>query len=233
MSNLKAIKIKSKALFDVISVQEAVDICNLDGLIISHPFVNTGIVALYSNKNYELVDITKNQEDFEKFRIQTFHLIDKAKDVWGIMKLINKPYLFYWFKINRHYFDKKDYAKMLAEIWTISENPNDDVNVSIDEAIEYFKVADKNFLMNKDELDIYNAIPEKITVYRGVSKNRNPDGLSYSLLKEKAEWFQRRFADKDNPGFLIEKEIKKENVLAFFGRRSEAEIVVDVRAVND
>ena len=82
--------------------------------------------------------------------------------------------------------------------------------------------------MDEKEYKIYSALPDQIQVYRGVSTGRNPNGLSYTIDKDKAIWFQNRYADKDHPGFLIEKIIPKNKALAFFGNRGEMEIVVDV-----
>ena len=229
MSDLEKVKEESKFLYDLISIQEAVDVCNMDGLIISHPYTNSGITAIKKDGEYKFIDIVHSKSDADLFRKQIYKRIDLATDVWKIELLINKPYLLLWFKLVSEYLDEKDYAKLLADIWVRSENPNNDVNVSLDECIEFFKKANKSILMNEDEYKVYSDLPDMVHVYRGVSKGRNPKGLSYTLNKDKAIWFQNRYADKDNKGFLIEKDIKKENILAFFSSRDEAEIVIDTR----
>ncbi len=209
-------------------MDDAVSLCGLDGLIISHPYSNTGFTGIKENGQYKLLDIAHNKNDENLFCKHIFQLIDTASDVWKIYMLINKPYLLLWFKLINEHLDEKDFAKLFAEIWVRSENPNCDVNVSLEECIEYFKKANKKYLMDKNEYKIFVELPETIHVYRGVSKNRNPKGLSYTIDKEKAIWFQNRFADEEDEGFLIEKDVSKENILAFFANRGEMEIVVDV-----
>ena len=196
----------------------------MDGLIISHPYSNSGIVAIKENGKCKFINIVENENEAELYRKDIFRRIDLATDVWKISFLINKPYLLLWFKLINEHLDEKDFAKLFAEIWVRSENPNCDVNVSLEECIEYFKKANKKYLMDKNEYKIFVELPETIHVYRGVSKNRNPKGLSYTIDKEKAIWFQNRFADEKNKGFVIEKDVSKEKILAFFANRGEMEI---------
>lgn len=228
VTDIEKVKEKSKALYFAVSMKEASDVCGMDGLIISHPFTNTGVTAIQTPEGIKMVDIINDENNENEFRKNLFQLIDEAENVWRIVALVNKPYRLYWFKIVRRFLSDKDYAEMLKEVWTGSENPNDDINVSLTEVIEYFKKANKEYLMDEKEYKIYSALPNQIQVYRGVSKGGNPNGLSYTIDKDKAIWFQNRYADKDHPGFLIEKVVPKNKALAFFGNRGEMEIVVDV-----
>lgn len=229
MSDLEKIKEQSKFLFDLVSIETASKVCGFDGLIISHPYSNSGLTAIYENGNMEMVNIVEDKKAAKRFRQFIFDKIDQAESISRIYILLNTPYKMLWFNLINEYLDEKDYAWWLKEVWITSENPNGDVNVPLSEVKKWFKKANKKYLMSKDEMDIYNAIPDTVTVYRGVSKNRNPNGLSYSIEKEKAEWFQKRFADEKNPGFLIEKKVKKEDIFCFFGNGGEAEVVVNVK----
>ena len=76
--------------------------------------------------------------------------------------------------------------------------------------------------MTKDDYEYYKNLPDKIKIYRGVAKGRNPKGISYTDKKETAEWFMNRFG-KD--GYLIEKEVDKKDIAAYFNTRGEKEIV--------
>ena len=66
-------------------------------------------------------------------------------------------------------------------------------------------------------------LPETLTVYRGVTSHnsRNIKALSWTLDRDKAEWFAHRF---DENGTVYEAEIDKKYVLAFFASRNEAEV---------
>lgn len=229
MSDLEKIKEESKLLFDLVTIEEAAKVCDLDGLIISHPYSNSGLTAIYENGKMEMVNIVEDKKAADKFRQFTFEKIDQADRIMKIYMLLNTPYKMLWFKMVNEYLDERDFARYLKDVWITSENPNGDVNVPLSEVKRWFKKANKEYLMSKDEMDVFNAIPETLTVYRGVSKNRNPKGLSYSIQKEKAVWFQNRFADKDNPGTLIERKVNKKDIFCYFGDGGEAEVVINVR----
>lgn len=224
-TDLNACKEASKFLFDLVSFKDANETCGLNGIIISHPYTNCGITLTREGR---VIDLINNEADQIEFKKMVFNEIDKAHNLVRIRMLINKPYLLLWFKLINEYLSEKDFAQYLSEIWIDSENPNCDVNVSLEEVISWYKKAKKHYLMNESEYRLYSEIPDKITVYRGVSKNRNPKGLSYTMDKKKAIWFQNRFADNENPGQLIKKTISKDAILAYFDRRGEDEIVLDV-----
>lgn len=118
---------------------------------------------------------------------------------------------------------------MLGECWTEEENPNGDVNVSTSMAARWFRQADKKALMNNDEYEVYSELPETFTVYRGVTPGHNPDGMSWTRERDKAEWFANRFGE----GYILKGTAKKEDVLAFFSRRSEEEIVIEAKNVKN
>lgn len=87
------------------------------------------------------------------------------------------------------------------------------------------------FIMDEDELQIWNSLTESVTIYRGVGKfPRAHLGMSWTLLKQKAEWFARRF--NDDP-YLLTGTIKKSNIIAYFAGRNEAEVVVRPKTVEN
>ena len=59
-------------------------------------------------------------------------------------------------------------------------------------------------------------------------------GWSWTTEKAKAEWFARRFAalDRVKPK-VITGIVAKNDVIAYFGRRKEAEVVCRPKAVRD
>ena len=233
--NTDLIKVKqlSMEFFDLISIEDACNAVSEEfrGLFISHTYANSAIVCLSKNGNMVMGNIVENEEDYKAYRKQTFNLIDSADNCRHILMLINTPYKLLWFKYVRHFLSDRDYGELLKEIWQGSENPNQDVNVSLDEVIIWFKSAKKRFLMDKEELEYFKNLPSELTVYRGVSRGRNPKGLSYTVDKEQAIWFQNRFSTEDEPGFLIEKKIKKEDVLAYF--TYENEIILNINQEGD
>ena len=122
-----------------------------------------------------------------------------------------------------------DFSELLGECWTEEENPNGDTNVSTSMVARWFRQADKKVLMKNDEYKVYSELPETFTVYRGVTPGHNPDGMNWTREYDKAEWFSNRFGE----GYVLKGTAKKEDVLAFFSRRGEEEIVIEAKNVKN
>lgn len=197
----------------------------IDGVpfIISHTFTNSSAVSLPDkNGNPEFVELNteENQHRFLKFWEQQ---IEKMKDFDSIASQVNKPYRMYFLKICKPYMTKAEFSLRLGEFWVMTENPNNDVNVPLKEAGEFFEEADKDALMEKEELKVYKKLPAEFDVYRGVSKGRVEKGFSWTRDLEKAKWFANRFGE----GYVMKAHVKKEEVLAYFSRRNEDEYVIN------
>ena len=79
--------------------------------------------------------------------------------------------------------------------------------------------------MEQEERKALAALPDRLTIYRGVHiKKGTLRGLSWTLDRERAEWFANRWA-KRRP-YLVEAEVLKSDVRAYFLDRNEAEIIV-------
>lgn len=141
------------------------------------------------------------------------------------------PYLPVFFKLTQQHLSHKDFSEALADVWTLVEFPNIDVNVSKREFMQFFRRAHKEWLMDEDEYKFYKELPEEITVYRGTGKGaRHLLGLSWTLDYNKAKWFATRWNKK---GVIYKGKIRKKDVLAYFSRRSESEVVIDVGKLID
>ena len=79
--------------------------------------------------------------------------------------------------------------------------------------------------MDKKEYEAYQMLPDIIDIYRGVGNKSNPNGISWTTNFEMAKWFANRW---DNNGYIIKAKIPKENVLAYYLRRGEYEIIAEV-----
>jgi len=95
------------------------------------------------------------------------------------------------------YMDAKDFSEYLADYWVSTESPNSDPNFSKKQLVRLFSQADKRYLMSEDEYRQYLLLPEKLTVYRGVTSHnaKNIKALSWTLNRDKAEWFAHRFGE--------------------------------------
>ncbi len=221
-TNIEEIRNTTMLLFDAVPIEPVKGI----GFVCQHPFTTSPQIVTLTG---ELLDLT-TPEGKAKYRQQVFDVIKKS-DLALCFLMIQTAWKMTWFKYCKDYMSDKDYAEFLKDSWTTQENPNQDVNVSTTEAIAYFYVANKKYLMDEDEQEYYNNLPNTITVYRGVSPNRERYGLSWTDNKDKAIWFKERF-ERTEKGYLLKATIPKKYALAYLNCRDEQEIVVDVNAIK-
>ncbi len=106
--------------------------------------------------------------------------------------------------------------------------------------VNYFlknKRPNKHFLMTEEERSFVDALPEKITIYRGCSKKEIKSKklrCSWTLKKSVAEHFAFEYInlaleksiDKDKSKYeVIERTIDKSEIYAYFEGRDEEEII--------
>ena len=79
--------------------------------------------------------------------------------------------------------------------------------------------------MDEDELSVFQELPERTIIYRGVTSVNCKDMkvFSWTLSLERAKWFASRFDDTIQEVFQAE--LSKEGVLAYFS--DEEEIVAN------
>jgi len=86
-------------------------------------------------------------------------------------------------------------------------------------------------MMDTDELGFYSQLPQEITIWRGIRVEEELDeeniGFSFTLDKERAEWFAKRFSqDGIGTPMLIEAKVDKDDILSVFLNRGEEEVLV-------
>lgn len=193
--------------------------------IVAHPFFDFNPFALQGKKGViKTKDLFVKAERDEAIQ-EVARTIKSCNSPALLLNMFRTNFQMAWVKFCADSLSEKDYSELLGEAWTRQENPNDDVNVPVDEAIGMFREAEKRFLMNDDELKVYENLPNEFVAYRGIANGHNPNGLSYTLDKSVAEWFANRFGDKD--GYVLQAKVKKEDVLCYFDRRNESEVVID------
>jgi len=230
-----------KNITDLQSIKEAVlpllyvDIRETDiPFILIHPFLSNRYMTFANSKQgmNTIVDILESDENLEKARKFMKDRIVESNEFFRILALTHKPYRPLVFKLSEKFLSKQDYANALEEVWTGTENPNQDPNVSIPQWIKFFKKADKQLLMTEEDFKIYNDISdtEPIEIYRGVGINREPYGLSWTINKKTAEWFAKRWENTD--AYMFKTYCYKKDVLAYFNTRNEDELVVNVKNLD-
>lgn len=106
---------------------------------------------------------------------------------------------------------------LVRSVWTDSEN----IHQNYEEWREV--LSEVGISMEADDLEKFQAMPEELTIYRGCTPE-GEEGYSWSLARDKAEWFATRFS-RDEPQ-LMEAKVNKGQVIAYLSGRGEEEIVV-------
>lgn len=123
---------------------------------------------------------------------------------------------------------------LIAGVWIDSENIWQCLNQWVD--IWNSEGHAHSVFMEDDEMETFKALPDTITVWRGVAHRESVEGMSWTVDKAKAEWFARRFAGGEGrTPLLVEGTVSKRDVLAYFSNRGESEIVAfpeDVHVEN-
>lgn len=254
VTNMKKVKELAKSLFDAVKIEPDEE----KPCLCFHPFTNDmspfvrrnvkGVDAYIKSlpkqeqkKMNEIIDERievdlNNDLGKEVFRNNVFAMIDRSESVRRIYTLIIPAFYTTFFQGVEPYLSKKDAGEMLSESWVGEEYPNMCSCVTIPEFIKYFRNADKKSLMDEDELVKFNEIRAKassrdgIKLYRGVTFDGEPDGLSWTTDLKIAQWFANRWEKtkkvESNPR-VYEITVKNSNsILAYFGR-GESEVILD------
>lgn len=203
-------------------------VVNKEFNIISHPFLTYPYIP-HENK---IINILESKENYNIMIKHFEDIIDKIDDFETFTVFITKPYLLFFLKHTKDYLSIKDFGETLITSWISDENSNNNVNVSRKELLSYFKEVPKEYLMDKEELEVYSNLSDVVEVYRGVT-NYNKDNikvLSWTLDLEKAEWFSHRFGDV---GYVYKGKINKKDILTYCNRRKEKEIILDYNKLYD
>ncbi len=199
------------------------------GLIVQHPYFTTTVAAVKEDGKVDMVDLN-TKDGLKRAKESIRKDIDKVTGYTSFLVLIRPPYLPAFFKMTKEFVSVEDYSSFLGSMWTHIEFPNVDVNIPKIQFISLFKKADKEYLMDEKEFEIFKNLPEEFTVYRGVRGRGKVQGLSWTLSMEQARWFADRF---EPTGKVYRARIKKEDVLAYFSDRNEKEVVLDYRKLID
>lgn len=227
-NDLLSIKYTAKALFDAVPIEPHPEFGPIG---IGHPYTETAFVA-NPNKEGKLdfVNLLEDEDGFKAWRKWWFERIDAAPSATKLMHYVCKAYRLTFLKHIQTFIDNDTFSEPLAHAWVCSENPNMDANCSREEMVKWFKRANKEKLMDKEEYKYWKSLPEQFEVYRGVATGRIEHGLSWTRSLDTAEWFASRWG---NDGHMLKATIKKKHALAYFNSRDEDEIVVDVFAIKN
>ena len=132
-------------------------------MVVQHPFTSSGIVLVQKDDTAQLVDITESQENFEEWQRFISGEIDQAERAYDIYMMLNKAFALTFLKYAAPYMSTNDFSSILADAWMLSENPNQDVNVSKKELTAMFKAADRNMMMRDSDKELFSSLDDCVT----------------------------------------------------------------------
>jgi len=213
-----------------------VPIQQIPGLpFVNHPIFTSSLYPIGEGMD-KLVDITVDTEGLETVKEFVCQRINECESITKIGAIIiDKKYRMAFLHMCSAHTSPADIGTYLNHLWRSVENIMNDPNVSSHDIIKLFEWADPNTLMNEAERKALEALPDTITVYRGIRKpllnnhKRFINGFSWSTSFDVAYWFAKRFAhNQEEMGKVFKAEIQKKHILAFFGVDSyEREVVIN------
>ena len=204
---------KEEIINELKKLCKKIGISDSENEIISHPLTS----IIHVKKDGKMMIINDEYVDWKCNKIR-----DSSEDAGSIFLQINKSYGFSLLAETQSYLTQREFSELLKEIWTTANFPN---NEDIDLLMDLFKKAKKEFLMSEEDLNKFNSLPKVITIYRGLQdEDSEVEVLSWTLSKEKAEWFANRRNIKNE---VYQAEINKSDVFMFNNDRKEEEIVVN------
>ena len=172
---------------------------------------------------YEIMDedkAMKKEQHVQKTNsfIEIIYAIPK-QDRFGYLDVLNKE----------HVITDQECADALHEIWTIQECFYKCGMPKL-KMLQLMKIANKS----ADYQEQLNRLSDEDTVeiYRG-SRVNNYNGMSWTIDKNIAIWFAKRFSGGKGTGFVFAGTINKKYILEVFNNRNEKEVVCDYRKIKN
>jgi len=131
----------------------------------------------------------------EKNWFQYFSLIKRAYRLDAFINIIDE------------FENPKEYWEVLGDLWIDSENIGEDKKLW-KFCLTTGPEKDKEFFMSEEDRDVFRKLPETFKVYRGYVPRKNKTGLSFTLSKDKADWFANRYKLLFNKGEVLERTVK-------------------------
>ncbi len=151
---------------------------------------------------------------------------DWAKAVW----LHERPYrATRMLSIARRTGTTPQLKKLLIDVWIDSENiwQNEGTWRRLFAIVGNGRVVTRN-----GDRAVWQSLPARLAIFRGFDFDGRERGLSWTLKRQKAEYFARRFGPSEGIPRVALAVCRKGDVLAYTNARKEAEIVVAPESIE-
>lgn len=185
---------------------------------ICHPLVHT----MFAGSDTE-IEIYNKSLEVKKEKLQQY----RNEGRWeSYIFLHEKPYRVEAFLDVAKHLSPERYWDLLGEVWTNSENIWQFNEVwrgfFTDERHKEFR----HHFMSKKDRDLFESLPEKLTVYRGYKTGGVKEGMSFTLSRKTAKFFATRLCTSRCKSYVVEAKIGKDQIFAYKTDRGEDEIIL-------
>lgn len=187
---------------------------------INHPLVQE--IPLFDESRCALVNrrLLHKQEQIAK-------AIDN-RDWDRFIMLHERPYRFGAMQelMRNNQLSDTELARLVGDVWTDSENiwQHQDAWLAV-----WRTLKQPHLTMDDAERQAwqhFGRLKGPLVIYRGINQpNHNPNGMSWSLDRDKALWFAKRLSPRGPR--LLRGQVMPDAVFAYFVGRGENEVVVD------
>jgi hypothetical protein len=192
-----------------------------DGLVLQHPLLHVAGVkmegAAWINHLVQTAEEAAEKALAEERWLDYVLLHEPPYRVAVFAKLAKKlSHAAYWKSLGEHYIYTENIwqrKRQLARLFA-SNRPH------------------RKQLMSAYERRHLASLPNRLTIYRG-SQSKRIQGWSWTLDEKKAPWFAKRWASLNfGKPHVATGKAKKSDVIAYFSRRKEKEIIIDPSKVK-
>lgn len=186
------------------------------GLTLNHPLVNyMGVDP----------DHAALQNEWHRDAVERVSDAHSKRDWSSFVFLHTRPYRFDALFQIVHELSNKQYWRLVSDVWSDSDN----IWQNLEEWRELWNERRpcKHHAMDATERKTFTRLPREITIYRGFLEGHSADGISWSLDRNKAIWFAKRYTHFDLPHVLLTARAYKPDAHAMLLSRNENEVVID------
>ncbi|MCZ2129493.1 MAG: hypothetical protein LC109_04425 [Bacteroidia bacterium] len=167
--------------------------------------------------NNELVPMTRRYPNLPQKVLRRDSIIaKKIIDVWDNEHHAENV-LYIYLKEHKNLSDER-YWELMRTVWIIAGSV---ATATIFRKLMTANRRSKYYFSTPEEAKKLRELPETFEVYRATN-DENDGGLSWTLSKEYAEWYQQAYQKEK----VICRTVNRKDVFAFIERNKEAEIVI-------
>lgn len=178
------------------------------------------------NNYYEIVSLIEN--NYKEYLDRPISI--NNIDLYTIIQNINPKYRLYVFSKISNLLNSDDYCSGLKYAYTKTKDINtNDSALSLDEILDLFRKADKKKLMGIDYRR-WKKFQDIIVIYRGTSKTENKNAISWTIDRNIAIWFYKKY---NSVGTVYKAKIKKDDIICFFDKDAcnEKEVIINYKNI--